>query len=63
MNCGAASLRDFAFPILRCRRGQGLAEYLLMMAVVSMFILISVPLFYQNILGAFFTVVGKVLGG
>ena len=63
MKAGAASLRGFALRMLRRRRGQVFAEYLLMMAVVALFLFVSFPLFYQNILGAFFLIVGKVLGG
>ena len=58
-----ASGRVFAGRLLRGRRGQMFSEYLLMLAVIAMFILISIPLFYKQVLGAFFLVVGKVLGG
>ena len=63
MEIKAASRRGFACRFLHSRSGQGMAEYLLMMAIVAAFLLASFPLFYKNILGAFFMVGGRVLGG
>lgn len=62
MDILTAFRRSFVCRLLNSRRGQGMAEYLLMMAVVAAFLLASFPLFYKNILGAFFMVVGRVLG-
>ncbi|HOX23834.1 MAG TPA: hypothetical protein PLL10_10235 [Elusimicrobiales bacterium] len=58
-----ATALNFARRLVLSQRGQMFSEYLLMLGVIAAFILISVPLFYKQILGAFFLMVGKVLGG
>jgi len=58
-----AAERIFVCRLLRSRSGQLVSEYLLMLAVIASFILVSIPLFYRKLLGAFFLVIGKVLGG
>ena len=49
--------------VLKKRKGQGTVEFILMLSVVAGMAVLGGILFHKKLMGAFFTIVGMIIGG